>query len=142
MALAVITLISALLLTGCQKRESRPSDKLTDMTASISVEQLKAAADENKDLYLLDVRTRPEFEEDRLAFTDARIPFDSLALHMDELPQDKSTLIYVFCRSGRRSGIATDFLRSAGYTNVHNVDGGIKAWKALGYPTVSGILPQ
>jgi rhodanese-related sulfurtransferase len=111
------------------------------MTASITVQQLKQAIDQDKQMFLLDVRTEPEFEEDRLSFADLRISYDSLATHLDELPSNKEMLIYVFCRSGRRSGIATDFLRSMGYSNVHNVNGGIKAWKASGYPTVSGELP-
>ncbi len=137
----MLLLIAAILGTGCQKHESKPSDQNNDMTASITVQQLKQDMDQNKELFLLDVRTEPEFEEDRLSFTDLRIPYDSLPLHLDELPDDKGTLIYAFCRSGRRSGIATDFLRSMGYTNVHNVSGGIKAWKSAGYPTVSGKLP-
>ncbi|HKK20696.1 MAG TPA: rhodanese-like domain-containing protein [candidate division Zixibacteria bacterium] len=134
-------LAAAVLISGCKQKESKTSGQDTDMTASITVQQLKQAIDQDKQMFLLDVRTEPEFEEDRLSFADLRISFDSLAMHLDELPSDKGRLIYVFCRSGRRSGIATDFLRSMGYSNVHDVSGGIKAWKVSGYPTVSGELP-
>jgi rhodanese-related sulfurtransferase len=36
------------------------------------------------------------------------------------------------CRSGNRSGQATDFLRENGFDNVHNMAGGIGAWQSAG----------
>jgi len=32
------------------------------------------------------------------------------------------------------SGQAADFLRQNGYTNVHNMEGGIVAWQQAGLP--------
>ncbi|MBN2344668.1 MAG: rhodanese-like domain-containing protein [Deltaproteobacteria bacterium] len=40
----------------------------------------------------------------------------------------------VTCRSGNRSGSVTKALRDQGHTHVHNMAGGIRAWKAAGYP--------
>ena len=40
----------------------------------------------------------------------------------------------LFCRSGNRSGKATQFLREQGYTQVRNVEGGIIAWTGRGFP--------
>ncbi len=106
--------------------------------AQISVEELRRLSESDQELFLLDVRTESEFTAERLSFADERIPFDSLTDNLGRLPSDKGTPIYLFCRSGRRSGIAAGFLRSAGYTQVYNVDGGIIAWKAAGFETVSG----
>ena len=47
------------------------------------------------------------------------------------------TLI-ILCRSGNRSGRVTDALRQQGHTNVHNMAGGIRAWKSAGLPVESG----
>jgi len=41
--------------------------------------------------------------------------------------------VIVTCRSGNRSGQATDFLRQNGFDNVHNMQGGIVAWEQAGY---------
>jgi|WetSurMetagenome_2_1015567.scaffolds.fasta_scaffold417053_2 rhodanese-related sulfurtransferase len=106
--------------------------------SQVTVEELRRLAQSEQELFLLDVRTEPEFLTERLSFADARIPFDSLADNLARLPADKAMPIYTFCRSGRRSDIAAGFLRSAGYTRVYNVDGGIVAWKAAGFETVSG----
>lgn len=104
----------------------------------VTVEELRRLAQTDSTLFLLDVRTEPEYLAERLSFTEARIPFDSIEQHLERLPSDKTTPIYAFCRSGRRSDIAADRLRSAGYTRVYNVAGGIVAWKAAGFETVSG----
>jgi rhodanese-related sulfurtransferase len=39
----------------------------------------------------------------------------------------------VYCRSGKRSAMATEQLRAAGYT-VYDLEGGITAWKEAGKP--------
>jgi rhodanese-related sulfurtransferase len=89
-------------------------------------------------MYLLDVRTLPEYAEDRLEFTDDLISYELVPDSLDRLPADKSSLLYLFCRSGHRSGIVTQYLREKGYTGAFNVSGGIVAWKAAGYETISG----
>ena len=104
----------------------------------ISVNDLLQKSESGVDFYLLDVRTMPELEERRLSFTDDLIPYDSLEFALDRLPEDKSSLIYCFCRSGRRSGIATSYLRSVGYENVYNVTGGIIAWQEAGFEIANG----
>lgn len=42
---------------------------------------------------------------------------------------DKNQQIVCYCNSGRRSLIATMFLRTAGFTNVSSLAQGIQAWK-------------
>ncbi len=110
----------------------------TTPTPSITVQQLCRLAESDRDIFVMDVRTEPEFEQLRLAFADIRLPYDSLSGLLGLLPQDTTAEMYCFCRTGRRSAISTDYLRSIGYTNVYNVSGGIAAWRQAGYPTVSG----
>jgi len=43
---------------------------------------------------------------------------------------DKDQAIYLYCRSGGRSGRALSQLKQAGFTNVHHLVGGFMAWSA------------
>jgi len=104
----------------------------------ISVTELRNARESGESFYLLDVRTLPEFEAGRLSFTDALIPYDQLPKHLNQLPDDRTTEIYCFCRTGNRSGIATEFLRAMGYRNARNVQGGIVDWVDCGWEIESG----
>ncbi len=62
------------------------------------------------------------------------IPVHDLAKHIDQLPDDPSTLIVVYCRSGVRSMFATSALLVLGYDKVYNMPGGFMAWQDAGYP--------
>lgn len=128
------------MLLACSQEPEQVSDmQSSDNTIpEISVQQLREKADNAEPFFLLDVRTLPEYQEERLSFTDDLIPYDSVPSYMQKLPADTTTNIYLFCRSGRRSGIVTQYLRAHGYKNAFNVEGGIIAWKAAGYETVSG----
>lgn len=117
-----------------------PACRMTNAIPAITVAELSTRERKQESFFLLDVRTRTEAEAGRLNFTDALIPYDKLASHLDLLPSDKETLIYCFCRSGRRSGISTEFLRSLGYKNVFNVTGGIIAWHDADLDLIAGQL--
>ena len=46
---------------------------------------------------------------------------------VEEVTENKDTVLYVYCRSGARSRQAVSLLKHMGYTNVHNI-GGIAAY--------------
>jgi len=74
------------------------------------------------DAHWIDVRTAEEFAAGHV--TEAvNIPYEEIAGRVAEVTTDKDDLIYVYCRSGRRSGIAKKTLEDAGYRNVVNVGG-------------------
>ena len=74
------------------------------------------------DYYLIDVRTPEEFKSGYLE--DAiNIEWQNIKNLSKEIKQDDK--IYLYCRSGNRSGKATDILINLGYENVKNI-GGIK----------------
>jgi rhodanese-related sulfurtransferase/glyoxylase-like metal-dependent hydrolase (beta-lactamase superfamily II) len=85
-------------------------------------------------VFLLDVR-QPEEWADRHIESAVLIPLPELPDRFGELPADQP--IIVVCRSGNRSGRATDALRAAGIDAL-NLDGGINAWTAAGLPTRAG----
>jgi rhodanese-related sulfurtransferase len=50
-------------------------------------------------------------------------------MQLDEIEDMKDQPIYVYCRSGNRSGQACLILETAGFTNTINVAGGMLAWQ-------------
>jgi len=90
----------------------------------ISVEELKKKMDNKEDFLLIDVREQREKSISDMGGT--LIPVNSLPQRFSELDKEKEIILY--CRTGARSGWATNFLLSAGFTNVKNLVGGIYAW--------------
>jgi len=82
------------------------------------------------DVLILDVREQSEYDAGHIPGVTL-IPLNDVPKRLNEIPKDKPVI--VTCRSGNRSGQATDFLRQQGYTNVHNMTGGINAWQQAGY---------
>jgi len=93
----------------------------------------KLVATSKEPLHLLDVRRPAEFATGTVAGAES-VPLAEILRHIPHLDRDATT--YVLCGSGYRSSIATSILESAGFANLINVDGGMNAYNAAGYPTV------
>lgn len=96
----------------------RPAAKLLTLIASA----LLAGALWATDIHWIDVRTAEEFGAGHVAGA-ANIPYEEIADRIDEVTSDKDATIYLYCRSGRRSGIALEALQEAGYNNAVNIGG-------------------
>ena len=70
----------------------------------------------------IDVRSAEEFAAGHVQGA-VNIPYTEIDVRIGEVTEDKDALVYVYCRSGRRSGIAQSTLEQAGYTNVVNQGG-------------------
>lgn len=70
--------------------------------------------------YLIDVRSPEEFAE---AHADGavNIPVDEVSQKISDITQDHDADIYVYCRSGRRAGVAQQVLNGMGYRKVTNL---------------------
>lgn len=84
------------------------------------------------DVVIIDVREPYEYQESRIPGV-ILMPMNSVPQRLDEIPRDKT--VVVMCRSGNRSSRVVQFLRQQGFTNVHNMAGGILAWSRAGYST-------
>ena len=92
----------------------------------ITAEQAKTIMDTEKDYVIIDARTEEEFAEGHIENAILIPEYEIKDRAEKELP-DKEQLILVYCRSGRRSKIASEELVKLGYTNVKEF-GGIIDW--------------
>lgn len=91
----------------------------------ITARELAQRLERGDDLLLVDVREASELAVAK--FPNAlHIPLALVPLRLAELPTDRT--IVLACHHGGRSMRALQFLRSRGYTDLRNLDGGIDAW--------------
>ncbi|WP_394129825.1 rhodanese-like domain-containing protein [Shewanella maritima] len=76
----------------------------------------------NQGAQIIDVRTQQEFDAGHLPGA-INIPFERIVTELAKLNIDKGQNIVLYCRSGRRSGIAHEELVKAGYTDTYNGGG-------------------
>jgi phage shock protein E len=70
--------------------------------------------------FWIDVRSAAEWEQGHLPQA-VLIPHEAVALQIAALTTDKQADIRLYCRSGRRAGIAQAALEAQGYRRVTNV---------------------
>lgn len=98
---------------------------------NVSVQLVQKKRKNKEDIAILDVRTPGEHEEIYIPDT-LHIPLDELSQRFEELPLNKE--LYIYCASGNRSQSACTFLEQKSGVRVFNVEGGIMAWHAVGFP--------
>ena len=106
---------------------------MTTGIPEITPRDLKARLDKGDDLFILDVREPHEVQICSLK-NGHLIPLGDLPRRMAEL--DKSREIVAYCRSGRRSAEAVDYLKHSGFSKIWNLKGGILAWSDEVDPSV------
>ena len=92
----------------------------------ITPEEAKKIMDTEKEYVIIDARTEEEFAEGHIEGAILIPEYEIAHRAQKELP-DKNALILVYCRSGRRSKIASSELVKLGYKNVKEF-GGILDW--------------
>jgi hydroxyacylglutathione hydrolase len=108
-------------------KKGLPVKRLDMMT----VPELKETLDSGEDWLIFDVRSHEEWNEGYIEGA-MNVYVGLLEKRLDEVPQDRP--VAVICKSGTRSGFASSIMLRAGRKNIHNVLGGMEAWKNLGYP--------
>ena len=104
------------------------SEKSEDaMYEQISMDEARKIMESGEEYILLDVREQYEFDEGHIPGA-ILIPHTEIEGKAEEKLPRKDALILVYCRSGRRSKIASESLAKLGYTNVKEF-GGIIDWK-------------
>ena len=107
-------------LSACQ------GDGNTATYEQITAQEAKTIMDKELEYIIIDARTEEEFAEGHIE-NAIMIPEYEIAKRAEKELLDKNALILVYCRSGRRSKIASEELVNLGYTNVKEF-GGIIDW--------------
>jgi rhodanese-related sulfurtransferase len=87
----------------------------------------------NDEAIVLDVREAADFNNGHIK-NAKNIPFTSLKSQLDSLVKDKNKPVLAYCRSGNVSGKACRILKNSGFSNVHNLSGGILNWQEANLP--------
>ena len=142
-SIVLITIVLTLFSCGCTKENDFKNDTTTKENTTevstinslgyeqISGEEAKRIMDTEEGYVIIDARTQEEFDEGHIE-NAILIPEYEISERAENELHDKNQLILVYCRSGRRSKIASQALADLGYTNVKEF-GGIIDWQ---YETV------
>ena len=119
---SLIVLLSLFGFVACDQEEK----DMKNTYEQITPDEAKKIMDTEKGYIILDVRTEEEFAEGHIEGA-ILIPDYEVADKAESILNDKDQLILVYCRSGRRSKIASEELVNLEYTNVKEF-GGIIDW--------------
>ena len=125
--LFAILAVSTLFLSGCGGGSSTSSN--------LDAQEFQAKTQE-ANVITLDVRTPGEFVSGHLV-NALNIDVEDGQFDAEIAKLDKSATYAVYCRSGRRSQVAIDRMKAAGFTNLFNLNAGVQEWAAAGLPLVT-----
>ena len=115
------------LLTAC----GATGGKVTNLSVSDFAQKVS-----DKSVVVLDVRTPGEFQSGHLS-NAINVDYEGSNFEGEVQKLDKSKTYAVYCRSGRRSGLATEIMAKVGFKSIFNLDGGIENWQAAGNQVVT-----
>jgi len=118
------------LFNSCANGQSQEVN--TNLTAS----QFEQKLNELKSAVLIDVRTLGEFAEGHLS-SAANYDWNGPDFEKQIEGLDKSNPVMVYCLAGGRSSAAAKKMRSLGFKEVYNLDGGIVKWKNANLPVTT-----
>ena len=121
-SISLAALLCLISFAGCAQKENDVKNTYQQITA----QEAKTIMDTESAYFIVDARTEEEFATGHIANAILIPEYEIAARAEAELP-DKDALILVYCRSGRRSKIASEELVNLGYTNVKEF-GGIIDW--------------
>lgn len=95
---------------------------------NVSAEEAYKLIKENKDVVILDVRTKEEFENGHIPGAKL-IPVQVLGARINELEEYKEKPLLVYCASGGRSPRAVETLVENNFTEINHLSRGIMTWR-------------
>lgn len=129
--LIVLITISFISCNNCKQKEETVAvqqvvqEKVVELISATELEKV------DESVQLIDVRTPQEYNEGHIKNAKNINFFEANFIEeMSKLNKDEP--IYIYCRSGGRSGKASLKLKAAGFTKVYDLKGGILKWKSEG----------
>lgn len=134
--LRTVSSLSALLVfafMACsQAQQGTPA---TGTYKTIPAKELQTLQATSATLTIIDVRTPGEVAQGKIkGARNINVNASDFSAQLEKL--DKSKPVAVYCVAGVRSARAMDLMKRAGFTTIYNLEGGIKAWGAAGFPVV------
>jgi rhodanese-related sulfurtransferase len=123
-------LVACLFITGFFSSCSNAGENKTfqDINSKDAFELIQ-----NKDVLILDVRTPGEYAQGHIK-NSILIPVQVLNTDYKKILEYRKKTIFIYCRSGNRSVVASNILISNGFENLYNLKNGIKDWVKQGHP--------
>jgi rhodanese-related sulfurtransferase len=119
--------------THAQAQDTELQETL--ITKNVSAAEFQSLIKSKTNAIILDVRTPNEVAQGSIKNAQKIDFYDkNFKAELDKLDKSKPVLIY--CRSGRRSGIAMSTMRELGFSEVYNLQGGIIEWSEAGMTIV------
>lgn len=117
----------------------KKANKETDSIISITADELAERRKQNPQLHILDVRRKSEYDSEHVAGAE-NIPLDYVNDNISAVNKQQTT--FVHCAGGYRSMIFVSILRTRGYNNLVDVQGGFSAIKSSGkFKLTDYVLP-
>jgi phage shock protein E len=101
---------------------------------NLNVKEFKELMDKTSNKTVLDVRTNGEVAQGVLPQA-TQIDYNGGNFESQLEKLDKNKPVFIYCAVGGRSGSASSILAKKGFKKVYNLEGGINAWRASGFPT-------
>jgi rhodanese-related sulfurtransferase len=133
--LLIVLMLSAFLSCKSQTKEDVKNNETVENTEITQTKDpihlLDVAAFkkgiENDNIQLIDVRTPKEYEEGHIENAKLIDYFaDNFKENLQQL--DKEKPVYLYCRSGHRSGNSAKILKDLGFKEIYDLKGGYMAW--------------
>ncbi|MGD0623754.1 MAG: rhodanese-like domain-containing protein [Thermodesulfobacteriota bacterium] len=146
MLVAMVSILFALSMVSItlaqDKAPAGPPAVVKEMVAKakgsiqkVSAADVKAAIDTKEKAIILDVRDPGEFAAGHLPGA-VNISRGTLEFNVFNKIPDQNAKIYVYCKTGSRSALATKTLNDLGYKNAVLMDALFEDWIKAGYPVV------
>jgi rhodanese-related sulfurtransferase len=115
--LIFVCFLSTLIACKSQPQQTITKVDVTEFSERITIDNIQ----------LVDVRTPEEYAEGHIE-NALLINFksDDFEEKIQELDKDKP--VYVYCKSGNRSGQASEIMKELGFKQIIDLDGGYSAW--------------
>lgn len=146
---ALLALVAAILGAGCsgegpgsetETEAAQPDPAATSAEAAapaapgiITSADLVARLDGGDEPVILDVRTPEEYAAGHIPGA-INVPYDQIDAHLDSLASFRGQEVVVYCRTGRRAGIAEAALSQAGFSQVLDLEGHMRSWQEAEHP--------
>ena len=133
--LALGSAVAAVLIAGCLGDGSASEDRIIRTIPPAEASALIEEMGQGSGFVIIDVRRPDEFAAGHIR---GAININSVQFSEHLASLDPGGTYVIYCQRGGRSAGVRELMREAGFREVYEIEGGMSAWRAAGYPVVRG----